>query len=68
MSPNTDERLLSCGNSASNLPEIKSSFHSLVIKQGGWRHVKILKETFIKVEMLFHKNKIRVCQASDTES
>ena len=46
----TDEKLLSCGNLAANLPEKqKISSNSLVIKQGGWENAKTLKETFIKV-------------------
>lgn len=49
ISSNTDERLLSCGNSASNLPEKKSPSHSSVIKQDGWEHAKTLRETFIKL-------------------
>lgn len=46
----TDEKLLSCGNLAANLPEKqKISSNSLVMKQGGWENAKTLKETFIKV-------------------
>lgn len=46
----TDEKLLSCGNLAANLPEKqKISYNSLVIKQGGWENAKTPKETFIKV-------------------
>lgn len=46
----TDEKLMSCGNLAANLPEKQRiSSNSLVIKQGGWENAKTLKETFIKV-------------------